>query len=131
MAIDDLRIAFGMETDEIQWNSGLARLCVDAARAVLEKISKKRTVLSRPCCRGTADFRVRKHLPHSSGSDDIEFVIFLGRSVEVRYIRLVPHFPHPQVHVSAIALMQMFHPRNDQSAPLCVILRRIRPSGPD
>jgi len=78
---------------------------------------------------GTADFRVGQYAADRRRGHVVQMVVLFGCAVPIPDVRLVPHFPQPAAQcVGAVAIAQMRGPRRNQSRPLGVILRRIRPA---
>src|SRR4029077_17603551 len=97
VSIHELRRAFRMEGDEVERRARLARGEILAARAVLEKLAEKLSGLWIKRAGGgrAADLQRGADFFDRCGGVVVELVVFLGRSVPVANIRLVPDFEIP------------------------------------
>src|SRR5580698_445003 len=129
-----LRRSLGMNADEIEMRTRLARRVVLSVSAVFEKAAEevRGPLITRSRRVRTADRRLRKRAQSCLDGVIVELEILLWRSFPVSNVGLVPHFPQPALHFFvAVTLAEMIDKVKNHISPLVVIFRRIRPPGVD
>src|SRR5438067_4565108 len=99
---------------------------------MVQKLSQEFRRFRTRCARTirSTDAGIRKSSQNRINTEVIQFEVFLGSSLPIADVRLVPHFPEPRLDFAlAIPLAQMANELIDQLRPLWIAFRRIRPSG--
>src|SRR5271163_2169375 len=121
-----------METYEQQWRADFSRCVISLMSAVLEELAQEfgRMRISRARAVWSSDASFRKRAQHCIGREIIELEVFLGRTLPVFDVRLVPDFPQPGFHFRvAVTRPQVTSKLKNQLRPFGVIPRRVGPTG--